>query len=859
MTSSPTTSADIELEALAADTLCAAFQITAAARPADVALRTPDDSVSITWAEYARRVQRTAAGLAALGVGRGDTVAIMLVNRPEFHLVDTAVMHLGATPFSIYNTSSPEQIAYLFANAGNRVVVTERAFLPTIENTLGDTGRATVVLVDPDEDDRSGSISLDQLETMGLDDFDFTAAWGAVQPSDIAVLVYTSGTTGPSKGVELTHTNLMTQVRVTYERFAPAPHGRIISFLPSAHLADRWSSHYLASIALGFTVTCVADAKTIVEHLPAVRPTLWGSVPRVFEKIKAKLESVGLTDPAGLPEEQKAALRARLGLDVCGAVIIGGAPAQPEVLEYFHALGLPLCEVFGMSETSCLITANAPGAFRIGTCGTALSGVELRVAEDGELLVRGPLVMAGYHGDPERTREVLDPQGWLSTGDIAEIDADGYVSIVDRKKELIINAAGKNMSPANIETAVKREHVLIGQAVAIGDRRPYNVALIVLDPDAAAAYAAEHGLAEGSVSALAHDESVRAVIAAAVERANARLSRVEQIKRFAILETDWVADSDELTPKMSLKRRPIAEKYALVIDDLYVASRPALPAPSEKPLRVREGDGWYRIDRGTGRPLVLLHGGGASASTWLPVIDRLAEHRRVIAFDIPGFGDTPLPPDVDFGMGWALGQLPVELARIGINEPVDIAGNSMGGLIALEAAKAGLARSVVGIAPAGLWRHRMPLVLRSKFSIMSGGAAVLRHRRVMSLVQRVPGSRSLVLFMGVARPAAMPWRDIEDIVRYLHVSRPALLAGLAIVRRGYAFENGQDLAIPITIAFGTKDRLLLAKGYRHPDELPSHTRWVTLPGCGHMPMWDNPALIARTILEGTEIRAEDAA
>ena len=858
MTSSPTIPVDAALPALSAGTLCAAFQTTAAARATQVALRTPDGSISITWSEYAQRVQRIAAGLAALGVGRGDTVAIMLVNRPEFHLVDTAVMHLGAIPFSIYNTSSPEQIAYLFANADNRVVVTERAFVPVIEGALGESVPGHVIVVDPGPADQSEMISLDQLEAMGDNDFDFAAAWGAVQPSDIAVLVYTSGTTGPPKGVELTHANLMTQVRVTHERHAPTPGGRIISFLPSAHLADRWSSHYLASIALGFTVTCVADATTIVDHLPTVRPTLWGSVPRVFEKIKARMEGYGLTDPAALPEEQKAALRARLGLDVCEVVVIGGAPAQPEVLDYFHALGLPLCEVFGMSETSCLITANTPDAFRVGTCGTALSEVELRVAEDGELLVRGPLVMAGYHRDPERTSEVLGPDGWLHTGDIAEIDDDGYVSIVDRKKELIINAAGKNMSPANIENAVKREHTLVGQVVAIGDRRPYNVALIVLDPDACAAYASEHGLTDPSVAALAGDEEVRRIVDAAVERANARLSRVEQIKRFAILETDWVADSDELTPKMSLKRRVIAEKYASKIEELYMTRREASPAPSDKPLRVREGDGWHRIDRGTGRPLVLLHGGGASASTWLPVIERLAETRRVIAFDIPGFGDTPLPPDTEFGIEWGLAQFPVELARIGINEPVDIAGNSMGGLLALEAAKCGIARSVVGIAPAGLWRRRMPLVLRSKFAIMSAATEILRHRRVMAFVRRVPRARTVLLHMGVGRPEALPWDQVEDIIRYLHVSRPALSAGLDIARRGYAFENGQDLDIPVTVAFGTKDRMLTANGYRFRDELPSHTRWITLPGCGHMPMWDDPELIARTILEGTEIPAQAA-
>lgn len=863
MASSPSITVDAGLPALAAGTLCAAFQTTAAARPAQVALRTPDGSVSITWAEYGQRVQRIAAGLAALGVAKGDTVAIMLTNRPEFHLVDTAAMHLGAIPFSIYNSSSPEQIAYLFANAGNRVVVTERAFVPLIERARGESGPSHVLVVDPAPAGQSEMIGLEELEALGDSaDFDFDAAWGALQPSDTAVLVYTSGTTGPPKGVVLTHANLMTQVRVTYERFSPAPGGRIISFLPSAHLADRWSSHYLASIGLGFTVTCLADATTLVDHLPTVRPTLWGSVPRVFEKIKARLESLGLADPAAVPEEQKAALRERLGLDECEAVIIGGAPAQPEVLDYFQALGLPLSEVFGMSETSCLITASPPGAVRIGTCGTALRGVELRVAEDGELLVRGPLVMSGYHGDPERTREVLGADGWLHTGDIAEIDVDGYVRIVDRKKELIINAAGKNMSPANIENAVKREHALIGQAVAIGDRRPYNVALIVLDPDAGAAYADENGLADTSVVALAHDEGVRRIVAAAVERANARLSRVEQIKRFAILESDWVADSDELTPKMSLKRRPIAEKYAPLIENLYAGTQEsrstAIPSGA-KPLGAAHDGGWHRIERGAGRPLVLLHGGGASASTWLPVFDQLAAHRRVIAFDVPGFGETPVPPDAEFSMEWVVGQLAVELARLGIDGPVDLAGNSMGGLIALEAAKRGMARSVVGIAPGGLWKHRMPLVLRSQFAIMSAGVEILRHRQVMAVLQKLPRARTALLWMGVGRPEALDWSDVEDIIRYLYISKPTLGVVLDIGRRGYAFENGRDLDIPITVAFGTKDRMLRPRGYRCPDELPLHTRWVSLPGCGHMPMWDDPELIARTILDGTAIREEDTA
>lgn len=569
MTSWSVATGKAEIAALAAPTLCAAFQATAAARPVQVALRTPDDGVSVTWAQYAQRVARIAAGLAALGIAKGDTVGIMLVNRPEFHLVDTAAMHLGAIPFSIYNTSAAEQITYLFGNAGNRVVVTERAFLPVVRNASRGLGPCHVVVVDMDASELSDAIGLDQLEDMGKEDFDFESTWRAVQPSDLAVLVYTSGTTGPPKGVELTHANLMTQTRVTHERMPATAGGRIISFLPSAHLADRWSSHYLCSIGLGFTVTCVADPQTIIDHLSTVRPTLWGSVPRIFEKIKTRLQAYGLSDPTTLTEDQKAAVRERLGLDECEAIVVGGAPVQSEVLQYFRTLGLPLYEVFGMSETSCLISANSPDAYRIGTCGTALRDVQLALADDGELLVRGPLVMAGYHGAPERTREVLDPDGWFHTGDIAEIDADGYLRIIDRKKELIINSAGKNMSPANIENAIKSEHALIGQAVAIGDRRPYNVALIVLDPDACTAYAHEHGLPDASVAVLAHDSEVRDVVAVAIERANARLSRVEQIKRFTILGTDWQPDSTELTPKMSIKRRSIAQKYAADIEALY--------------------------------------------------------------------------------------------------------------------------------------------------------------------------------------------------------------------------------------------------------------------------------------------------
>ena len=299
--------------ALAAATLCEAFQITAAERPGDVALRTPGDGVSITWDEYAKRVRSIAAGLASLGVRRGDTLALMLVNRPEFNVVDTGAMHLGATAFSIYNTSAPEQVEFLFGNAANRVVITERQFLPIVLAAKANSPALEhVVLIDGDDE---GTISLEQLEQMGDPGFDFEATWRAVEPDDVLTLIYTSGTTGPPKGVQLTHRNLMAEIRAVVDRLPTKTGGRIISFLPSAHIADRWASHYQSLMVLGFTLTCLSDPRAIVQTLPEVRPTAWGSVPRIWEKLKAALEAQGVTDPAALPEEHKAAIREKLGLD----------------------------------------------------------------------------------------------------------------------------------------------------------------------------------------------------------------------------------------------------------------------------------------------------------------------------------------------------------------------------------------------------------------------------------------------------------------------------------------------------------------------------------------------------------------
>jgi long-subunit acyl-CoA synthetase (AMP-forming) len=585
--------------------MCEAFQITAAERPGDVALRTIADGISITWGEYSARVKRLAGGLAALGVGPGDTVCFMLTNRPEFHLLDTAAMHLGATPFSIYNTSSPEQIAYLLTDAANRVMIVEAAFMDSVAQVL-DGGEGSVEHLIVLDGATSDSITLEELEAaQPPDGFDFEAGWRAVAPDDILTLIYTSGTTGPPKGVQLTHGNELAQCRGLDEVSRwPTGGGSIVSFLPMAHIADRGLTHY-GQMAWGETLTCCPEVTQVFAHVADARPTRWGAVPRVWEKLKAALEAGIAADPDdarrgavlgaielgirvvraeqagenvdpdlldayGRAEEQVfAPMRAKLGLDRCASYVTGAAPAPLEVFEFFAAIGIPICEVWGMSELTSVATINPPERIRYGTVGPALPGLEVRLAEDGEVLARGPTVMAGYRNQPEKTAETIDPDGWLRSGDIGVLDEHGYLKIVDRKKELIINAAGKNMSPANIEQQLKQGSSLIGQAIAIGDRRPYNVALIVLDPDACTAFAAAHSLADSSATAMAGEATVREEVSAGIDRANSHLSRVEQIKRFVILPVDWLPGGDELTPTMKLRRKPIHEKYAAEIESLY--------------------------------------------------------------------------------------------------------------------------------------------------------------------------------------------------------------------------------------------------------------------------------------------------
>jgi long-chain acyl-CoA synthetase len=587
--------------AVDAPTLTEALRRTAANHPDIVAVRWPDDSVSLTWAELLERVDSVAGGLAKLGVKRGDTVAIMLANRPEFHIVDLAAVTVGATPFSIYTTYPAEEIEYLITDAGARVAIVEQAFLPVILKAREQLpGLEHVIVVDGDAPE--GTIPLSEIEGSNPE-FDAAAAAAEVSPDDVLTLIYTSGTTGHPKGVQLSHHNIMVAVQSVQEIIEFEAGSRVISWLPSAHIAERNAHHYIPIVYAGSITSC-PNPREILSYLPQVRPTWFFAVPRIWEKLKAGLETM----QAAQPEEQRAPmeaalnaaiervrlqqrrepvpaeleaqvaqadeqlfskLRAMLGLDQAIAVNVGAAPTPVEVLEFFHAMGIELGELWGMSETCGAGTCNRPGHVKIGTVGPAAPGVELRLAEDGEVLVRSEVVMIGYRNAPEKTAEAIDPDGWLHTGDIGEIDDEGFLKIVDRKKELIINAAGKNMSPANIEAALKTGSPLIGQAATIGDAKPYNTALIVLDADFAPQWAGQHGIEDTSLEALAENPQMIEAVQAGVDAANERLARVEQIKKFTIVKGDWLPGGDELTPTMKLKRKPIAAKYEAEIAAMY--------------------------------------------------------------------------------------------------------------------------------------------------------------------------------------------------------------------------------------------------------------------------------------------------
>jgi long-chain acyl-CoA synthetase len=583
------------------DTIPARFLATVGRRHGEVAIREKagDDFRRLTFGEYADRATRLAGALRGLGVAHGDRVVMLIGNRPEFHVADMAVLLLGATPISIYNSSSPDQIRYLAGHAGASVAIVEDAgYLARILEARADLpGLRHVVVVE--RVDHPGVEQWDDLLAGAPVDLERATATAA--PDDLATIIYTSGTTGPPKGVMLDHRNICWTVDSLRAALGFAPdRSRIVSYLPMAHIAERITTHY-AGIAFAYEVTTCADIRLLGATLAETRPQILFGVPRTFEKIHSAVQAVLAADPGraevfaqalevgarvaehrargealsvelsaefeGVDAESLRPARQLLGLDDLRIAVTAAAPIPVEVLQFFRSLGVPLSELYGLSESTGPMTWD-PVRVKPGTVGRAIPGMELRLADDGEVLGRGGNIFRGYLDDPARTAEALDDDGWLHTGDIGTLDSEGYLRIVDRKKELIITAGGKNVSPANLEAALKAQP-LIGQACVVGDGEPFMAALLVLDPDVAPAWAAGHGATGSTLAELAKDPVVRAEVAREVDAANERFSHAEAVRAFTVLPDEWLPDSEELTPTMKLKRRGIAAKYAHEIAAFY--------------------------------------------------------------------------------------------------------------------------------------------------------------------------------------------------------------------------------------------------------------------------------------------------
>lgn len=579
------------------------------------------DWQALTWREYRAAVAEVALGLNRLGLEAGQFALVLSRNRPEAIVADLGIQHARGVPVVLYNTLAPEQAAYIANHCGARIAFVEnRHLLRTLEAGREQMPNLRLVILlddEPQPEDNGWTMTWSALRAAGRAARDqaphaFDALWRQVQPDDLAALVYTSGTTGRPKGVMLTQRNVLWEAAAVGELAPPADVDRTISYLPLAHVTGRWLDVWGPAV-YGGTVHCCPEPTQLLACALEVRPTNLVGVPRVWEKLHAgltmaiaaeadparrqavewaidvgrqvvRLKQQGAHVPPALAAqaEQAApigkAILARVGLEQCTRAATGAAPIDPAIIEFFQALGLPLIEAWGMSELTCAATGNPSAAPRNGTIGVAAPGVEVRLADDGEILVRAGCQTPGYYKDPQATAEALDADGWLHTGDVATVDADGYYRIIGRKKELIITAGGKNVAPAAIEYLLQ-QHPLIGQACALGDRRPYITALLVLDPEAAPAWARQHGIEAASLAELAALPAVVEEVQRAVDAANAHLSRVEQVKRYVLLANEWTPHSGDLTPTLKKRRGVILERYAAEIDALYAEPAAARPAP----------------------------------------------------------------------------------------------------------------------------------------------------------------------------------------------------------------------------------------------------------------------------------------
>ncbi|GAA0920902.1 AMP-dependent synthetase/ligase [Virgisporangium aurantiacum] len=565
----------------------------AARYPDRTAVVAPDGGV-LTFAELLEQVTRTALGLIDRGLSPGDRVGLLCTTRPEWTVVDYAVTMAGGVVVPVYPSNAPGECAWILAHAGVTMVVCEDADqLAKVRAVESQLPRLRVVVtVDP----APGHADLEEIQRRGLAGApgELAARAAAVTADDLYTVVYTSGTTGPPKGCVLTHGGYRAGIAAVTDREVLRDDDVVYLFLPLAHSFARLMQH--AAFADGAAVA-YGNPQRVVEDLAALRPTFLPAAPRLFEKLyrwctegmtEAQLEhavSVGARVQdlrvTGLPvpddlrrlyDPLDAALFARMRTALGGRLrqaSSGAAPISPAILRFFWACGIPVMEGYGMTETATAVTASTPEHHRFGTVGRAVPGVQLAVAVDGELLVRAPSMFSGYLDDPAATAEALDG-GWLRTGDLGELDAEGYLRITGRKKEIIITAGGKNLTPANLENDVKRSP-LVSHAVMHGDGRPYPVLLVTLDPDAAMAWARWQGIAVTGPADLAQHPVLLAEIRATVDRANAEYARVEQVKKFVVLGHDLTVEAGELTATLKVRRDVVNTRYAAQFDELYRA------------------------------------------------------------------------------------------------------------------------------------------------------------------------------------------------------------------------------------------------------------------------------------------------
>ncbi|HEU5049465.1 MAG TPA: long-chain fatty acid--CoA ligase [Gemmatimonadales bacterium] len=565
--------------------------------------------ISLSYDELLERVQALSLGLGELGVRAGDRVGLLSENRPEWAIADYACLTARCTDVPVYPTLPPKQIEYILRDSGAvALLVSTREQLDKILEIRANLPALRHVIAFDERLEAEGVLPLEAVYALGRAVPELAPAWREAAlreaPDDLATLIYTSGTTGEPKGVMLTHGNITTNVVASLEVLALREGDECLSFLPLSHIFERMAGHYLM-LRSGTVISYASSIDAVSAEMQEVKPTVVLSVPRLFEKIYARVLETALAGSAikrslffwakrvgeewveyrltgrqvpGLLDMQYwlarrlvfRKLHARVGSRL-RFFVSGGAPLSADIARFFYAAGLPILEGYGLTETSPVIAVNRPERTRLGTVGPLISGVEVKIAPDGEILTRGPHVMKGYYRKPEATAEVIDAEGWFHTGDIGELDADGFLRITDRKKDLIVTAGGKNIAPQPIENLAKMNKY-VANAVMIGDKRRFPAMLIVPNFEKLVAWAEHRGLIFTDMAALVALPETRAKIEREMQKALAGLAHFEMPKKFLLLPRDFTIEAGELTPKLSVRRRQVEKNFAREIEGLYEES-----------------------------------------------------------------------------------------------------------------------------------------------------------------------------------------------------------------------------------------------------------------------------------------------